>query len=90
MTVIFCVIAAVPELPTNSVVEPEPDYGGVPTGLAAVAGLEEFQLVRYDCHTAFFTDQLWCETGPGQDLLWDDYPSGFQSLLRKYSANYRA
>jgi hypothetical protein len=32
----------------------------------------------------FFVDHLWCDTGPGQNFLWNDYPADFLKVLRKY------
>jgi hypothetical protein len=44
--------------------------------------LEAFAL---DGEISFFVDHLWCDTGPGQDFLWNDYPTDFRSVLRKYA-----
>lgn len=49
--------------------------------------IDVLETTTLDCKKPFFANQLWCDTGPGQDFLWKDYPLVFQELLRKYSEN---
>jgi hypothetical protein len=49
------------------------------------APLDVLETFALEGEISFFVDDLWCDTGPGQDFLWNDYPPDFRKVLRRYS-----